>query len=165
MAKVKITHPSITNEDATQAPKREPVPEGKYAALIMSANLGATQGTPPLGKVVVEFQVLFGITEENAHDETYQGRRVYQDYILEHDPSMPDLSATRRYELRMLLDACDVKYDDEGFDTDELTTKNVIITVRHRKGRQLDPDTNKFPVFTNVVKVDTTEEVGADDIV
>ena len=165
MAKVKITHPDIKGDDAKVAPKREPVPEGKYAALITKAGVGTTKGDPPLVKVSVAFQLLHGITEENEHDETHSGRVVFQDYILEHDESMPSLSEQRRYELRGLLDATNVEVDDDdSFDPEHLKEKNVIITVRHRTGNQKDPDTGQFPVFSNVKKVDTAEAVNEEDL-
>ena len=40
----------------------------------------------------------------------------------------------------------------------------MIITVRHRTGNQKDPDTNQFPVFSNVKKVDTAEAVNEEDL-
>jgi hypothetical protein len=108
----------------------------------------------------VEFQIL----HNDKKEETEAGRRVFQDYILEKDPAKPDLNAQRRWELRMLLDAAGVPYTDEGFNTDHLLTKTVKITVRHRNGTQVDED-GKLPVFTNVVKVDTTEEIKDEDLV
>lgn len=165
MAKVKVSHPNITSEEAKEAPKREPVPPGKYHVLIMNVNQGSTKHSTPLSKISVEFQILFGLGEDGQkHDEEHAGRRVYQDFILEHDPSMPDLSEQRRWELVMLLDACNVEYDDDGFDTDHLKEKAVIITVRHREGSKTDDDGNKR-IFTNVVKVDSSEPVDEEDIV
>lgn len=165
MARVRVTHQNITSEDASKKPKRVLVPAGQYAAMIMSANQGATKGNPPLAKVAVEFQIKYGLGEDGTeHDETHQGRRVYQDFVLEDDPTMADMSAQRRWELRMLLDACDVKFDDEGFDTDELLEKHVIITVRHRKGREQDDDGNPI-FFTNVTKVDSEEAIDGDTLI
>lgn len=165
MAKVKVTHPKLTSDDAKEAPKREPVPPGKYHAIIMNVQEGSTKHATPLSKVSVEFQLLFGLgADGKQHDETHKGRRVYQDYILEHDPSMTDLSDQRRWELVMLLDGAGVEYDDSGFDTDHLKEKTVIITVRHREGTKTDDDGNKM-IFSNVTKVDSAEAVGEDDIV
>jgi len=162
MPAVKVNHDKITDPDATtKPPKREPVPPGVYVALIMAAPLGVTKGTPPLDKVMVEFQILHG---ESASETAQAGRRVYQDYILEKDPAKPDLNAQRRWELRMLLDAAAVAYTDDGFNTDHLMNKTVKITVRHRNGTQPDED-GKLPVFTNVVKVDTTEVIRDEDLV
>lgn len=164
MAKVKVTHKNLTSPDATTAPKREPVPPGPYHATIVGAAEGATKHSTPLHKISVVFQILFGVAEDGTHDESCIGRRVYQDYIIEDDPSMPDLSEQRRYELRMLLDATGIPFDDEGFDLDDLKEKTVVITVRHREGSKLDDEGNKM-VFTNVVKVDSTEQVDDSDLV
>jgi len=161
MPAVKINHDKLTDPNAAQKPpKREPVAPGVYVALIMAAPVGVTKGAPPLNKMSVEFQVLHD-EKNNAHEA---GRRVFQDYILEKDPAKTDLNAQRRWELRMLLDACGVAYTDDGFNTDHLLTKTVKITVRHRNGTQVDED-GKLPVFTNVVKVDTTEEIKDEDLV
>jgi hypothetical protein len=165
MPEVKVTHAGLKGDDAKVAPKRTPVPEGLYHAIIMSASLRTTKGSPPLQKVSVEFQILFGVDEgSEAHDETQQGRRVYQDYILEADERWPDISDQRRYELRQLLDATEIPFTDDGFNTDHLINKSVKVTVRHRKGSEADSDGN-LPIFTNVVKVDTAETVSADDLV
>jgi hypothetical protein len=163
---VKVTHRDLKSDDAKTAPKRTPVPPGIYHALIMSASLKMTKGSPPLQKLSVEFQLLFGVGEEGSteHDETHQGRRVYQDYILEDDERWPDISAQRRYELRQLLDATEIAFTDTGFNSDHLINKNVVITVRHRKSDQQDEDGN-YRVFTNVVKVDTAEAVDSADLV
>ena len=140
MPQVKVTHEKLTSEDSKTAPVRVPIPPGNYHALIMAAQLRATRGTPPLQKVSVEFQLIYGIEEDGTgHDETSQGRRVYQDYILEHDDRYADISAQRRYELRMLLDATDIAFTDEGFNTDHLHNKSVVITVRHRKAKEANP--------------------------
>lgn len=164
MARVAVTHPKLTGEDAKQAPKREPIPPGKYNAIIMNVSAGSTKHQTPLSKVSVEFQIVHQVLDDGETDDIHKSRRVYQDYILEDDPSMPDLSEQRRYELRCLLDACDVDFDDDGFDTDDLKEKPVIITVRHREGNQLDDDGNKR-IFTNVVKVDSAEEITSEQLV
>jgi len=165
MAKVKVTHPNLTSEEAKEAPKREPIPPGRYHALIMNVTEGSTNHKTPLAKISVEYQILFGCGEDGQqHDETYMGRRVYQDYILEHDPSMQDLSDQRRWELVMLLDATGVDYGDDGFDTDEMKEKTVVITVRHREGSKVDEDGNKR-IFSNVTKVDSATAPGDDEIV
>jgi len=163
MPEVRVTHDHITGEEAAaKPPKKEPVKPGTYVAVIMAAPTGVTKGPPVLNKLAVEFQIL------HADDETksvlFAGRRVYQDYILEKDPSKPDLSTQRRWELRMLLDAANVAYTDQGFNTDHLVTKTVKITVRQRTGTQADEE-GKFPVFSNVVKVDTAEKVDESELV
>jgi hypothetical protein len=161
---VNVTHESLSGSDATTAPKREPVPPGLYKALIMSCPLGTTRGTPPLQKISAEFQLLHQVMEDEKIDDSVSGRRVYQDFILEKDPSYPSLDSTRRYELRMLLDATGTPFTDKGFNTDHVVNKTVMITVRHRTGRQPDEHGN-LPVFSNVVKIDTAEKVNEEDLV
>lgn len=160
MPQVKVTHDSLSSDNAKEAPRREPVPPGEYVAVIAAAPLGVTKGQPPLQKLSVEFHILYGCTEPK--DTTHEGRHVYQDFILEKDPRMPDLSQQRRRELRMMLDATGVAFSDDGFNTDHLVTKVVRITIRHRRGKQPDADGN-LPTFTNVVKVDTAETVDTSD--
>jgi hypothetical protein len=161
--KVKVKHAGITDSDAKKPPKREPVPEGDYAAIIMKAVPGGTRSNPPLSKVAVEFQILYEIKEDGSKDDTIKGRRVFQDFILEPDESMPDLSERRRYELVMLLDATGVEYDDEGFDSDHLGNKTTVITVKHRQGNKPDDEGN-LPTFTNVTKIDALSEGDDDDL-
>lgn len=164
MAKVTIKHDGIKDPDAKIPPKRTPVPAGQYAAIIASVRSGATK--KHLAKITVEYHLLYGITETEPHDETHKGRRVWQDYVLEPDDSYPDISQRRRFELRQLLDECDVEIDDDGaFDTDHLDQKPIVITVRHRPGTEKDPDTGEYQVFTNVVRVASPEQVDADDLV
>lgn len=164
MAKVSVKHKSITSDEAKEAPKREPVPVGDYHAIIMNVMEGATRHENPLSKISVEFQVLFAVDEEGNQDDTHAGRRVYQDYILEEAEGMPDMNEQRRYELVMLLDGCGVEYDDDGFDTDHLKEKTVVITVRHRTGNSKDDEGNPR-IYTNVVKVDSTEAVAEGDVI
>lgn len=164
MPEVNVTHESLSGQDATTAPKREPVEPGLYKALVMSCPLGTTRGTPPLQKISAEFQLIHKVEEEGKIDDACSGRRVYQDFILEKDPSFPSLDSQRRYELRMLIDATGTPFTDKGFNTDHVVNKTVLITVRHRTGRQPDENGN-LPVFTNVVKIDTAEVVNEDDLV
>jgi hypothetical protein len=162
MPEVKVNHDKLTDpEAATKPPKREPIKPGVYIAIIQAAPMGVTKGSPPLAKMSVEFQILHAAEKG---DTSEAGRRVFQDYILEKDPSKTDLNAQRRWELRMLLDATGVPYTDNGFNTDHLVTKTVKITVRHRNGTQVDED-GKLPVFTNVVKVDTADDIKDEDLV
>lgn len=164
MPEVNVTHESLSGSDATSAPKREPVPPGLYKALVMSCPLGTTRGTPPLQKISAEFQLLHQVMEDEKIDDSVSGRRVYQDFILEKDPSYPSLDSQRRYELRMLLDATGTPFTDKGFNTDHIVNKTVMITVRHRTGRTPDEHGN-LPVFSNVVKIDTAEKVNEEDLV
>ena len=165
MPEITVTHKNLTGDEAKTAPKRNPVPPGSYHAIIMSAALKLTKATPALQKVSVEFQILFGVDEKGeGHDDTSQGRRVWQDYIVEDDERYPDISETRQHELRQLLDATEIAFTATGFNSDHLVNKNVVITVRHRKSDRQDDEGN-YMVFTNVVKVDTAEKVSPEDLV
>lgn len=165
MAKVKVTHPNLKGDEAKKPPRRDPVPPGWYHAQIMNISEGATKGNNPLAKITAEFQILFGVDENGeGQDTTSKGRRVYQDFILEADPSMQDISEQRRYELRMLLDACNVEFDEDGFDTDDLQEKVVVIKVTHRKGDKTDEDGNQM-IFTNVRRIDSAEKIDDEDVV
>lgn len=170
MARVTIKHEGIKDDDATVPPKRDPVPEGNYNALIVAAHQSATSSSPPLAKVAVQFQIVSRLADEGQEApppdaEKDAGRRVFQDYIIEPDPTMPQMNDQRKYELRCLLDAAKVDFDDTGFDTDDLLNKPVKIKVRHRRGTKVDPDTNELPIFTNVRKVESLEEISSDDLV
>lgn len=165
MAKVQVKHNNITGEDAKQAPKKEPIPIGRYHALTMKVGTGVTNHKPiPFQKISVEYQLIARIEEEGELNEEQKGRRVYQDYILEADESRPELSEQWRYELVSLLDACGAEYDDDGFDTDDISQKQVIITVRHREGDKVNEDGEKM-IFTNVKKVESAEQVNEDDLI
>jgi hypothetical protein len=166
MPEVKVTHDSLKDPTAKEPPPRDPVAPGNYVALITSAVQGVTKGTPILTKVTVQYQLMHMELEDGALDDTYQGRVVYQDYILEKDPkSNPEMNQRRRYELVQLLEATNTPYTDDGFNTDHLANKTVRVLIRHRPGKQIDPVTNMIPVFANVVKVDTTEAAAAGDLV
>jgi hypothetical protein len=162
VAEVKVTHPDLGSDDAKVPPKREPIPPGEYHAIIMAANVGTTNYQPPLIKVSVEFQVLY--PSNNPEETAVRGRRVFQDFILEHDPANEELSAQRRYELRMLLDATNTPVSKEGtFNTDHLAQKAVKIVVRHRRGKPRGPD-EPTPIFANVSKIDSATEASEDDM-
>lgn len=161
MPDVRVTHDSLSSDDAATPPKREVIPVGTYVALIQDVKPGSTQGTPPLAKITVEFNILH---DENG-DDKLQGRRVFQDFILEKESNRESLNQARRYELRQLLDATETPYTDEGFNTDHMLNRTVVITVRHRKGKPRNAEEEKDPpIFTNVTKIDTAEEVTDDDI-
>lgn len=165
MPVVKVTHKALTSDDAKTAPKRTPVPPGVYHAVIMSAAHKLTRGSPPLQKVSVEFQILFGVEEDGSgHDETSTSRRVWQDYICEDDERYPEISETRQHELRQLLDSAGCPFTDTEFNSDHLLNKNVMVTVRHKKGSEADADGN-YPIYSNVVKVDSVEKVSEGDLV
>jgi hypothetical protein len=163
MPEVAIKHPAMDSEDAKKAPKREPVDPGEYAAVIVNAPLGVTRGVPPLQKISVNFQLIHKINEDGSIEAKWAGRRVFQDYILEPDPSNSFLDEQRRYELRMLLDASGIVYTPTSFNNEHLDNKPVRIVVRHRTGKEKDED-GKLMVFSNVVKVDCpASEAGSDD--
>jgi hypothetical protein len=169
MARVAVRHKNITAGDAKKRPVRKLVPEGRYAALIPNAKLGASN--TQLSKLTVEFQITGVLDEETNAIETDTeeakpviGQRMFQDFLLEEDTRYPDLAAVHRYELVKLLDACDAPYDDDGFDTDDIVGKGVLIRVVHREGNTLDEDGNKR-VFANVKDVDNPEPVNEDDLV
>lgn len=162
MAEVKVTHPDLKSDDAKVPPKRELIPEGEYQAIIMQVAVGMTKADPPKQKISVEFQILFGV--KTPEDETLRGRRVFQDYVLEHDPSNLEISALRRHDLRMLLDAAAIPFTDAGFNTDHLVNKPVKIMVRHRRGQPRSPE-EPTPIFANVTKVDSAEEPDAEDLI
>jgi hypothetical protein len=171
MPKVKVTHPNIAGEDATAPPVRTPIEPGTYEAAIVGVALGTTKGEHKLMKMSVSYQVLNKIAEDGKAEKVESGRRVFQDYILEADLNYPDLSDQRRFELRQLLDATGVPFDDDGFDTDHFITephKRVRITVKHREGTELD-DAGRKRIFTNVTKVDANldlqAEMAAGDII
>lgn len=170
MAVVRVKHPGIGTDDAKKPPKREPLPEGDYEATIMAANPGATNGSPPVQKVSVEFQILHAIKEDGSIEfESCAKRRAFQDYVLEPDERYPDMNETRRWEVQQLVDATGIPFELENgllaFDTDHLQGKIVRITIRHRKGRDIDEATGQPKIFTNVTKVDSAEDPAEGDIV
>lgn len=173
MAKVTVGHPGMDSDDANVRPRRDPPTEGKYAAFIANVTVDQTAWTaPPVPKIRVEFQLKYRFNSEDNPvetdiDKTESGRRVWQDFILAPIEKLPDLSLTHRYELRQLLDACDVERDPDGsFDTDHLLQKPVYIVVKHRPGKEKDrdPETGELPKFTNVTRIESSTPVAADDI-
>jgi len=163
MPQVRVAHPNITSDEAAKVPERTLIEPGDYAALIMSVNLGMTRTAKPLAKITVEMQILRSFDDSKA--TVFAGRRVYQDYILEPDESMEDLSKQRAHELRMLLDATGIPFNDEGFNTDHLIAKSVKITIKHRMGRPDPADLAKpVPVYMSVSKVDTLAHISSDQL-
>lgn len=163
MAEVKVTHKDLGSEESKVPPKREVLPEGEYMSVIMGANVGTTNFQPPLYKVAVEFQILHSTKE--PENEAYKGRRVFQDYIVEHDPANEEMSAQRRYELRMLLDATNTPFTDDGFNTDHLVQKACRITIKHRRGKAPADPKEPTPIFMNVRKVDSPEDASEEDLI
>jgi hypothetical protein len=155
MARVEVKHGGMTNPDAKKIPPRTPIPSGVYNALIVGVQNGLTKQTPALQKVTVEFQILYSSEKK---EETFKNRRVFQDYVLE-SGSNEETNQLRRAQLVQLLDATKTPYDDNGFDDDDLKNKPCRITIRSKKGNEVDPISNQPIMFANVVMVDTAEEV------
>jgi hypothetical protein len=169
MAKVKTTYENLAGEEATKPPVRKPVAAGQYLAAIIAVALGATRGAKPLSKMTVQYQIIHRIEEGKEPSLDEAGRRVFQDYILEDDGG--EMSELRRFDLRQLLDAAQVPFDDNSFDTDDFLTephKKVVITVKHREGAEVDENGEKR-IFANVTKVDGNidlkAELAAGDII
>ena len=163
MPEVKVSHADITADDATKAPPpKQVIPSGVYHAAIMQVVAGLTKTTPPLNKITVEYQILFRADDKNTD---MQGRRVFQDYVLEKMPTDERLSQTWRKELTELLIATGTPYTAAGFNTDHLLTKEVKIQIIQRAGRVMDPETKTFPIFNGVKKVDTATDIPDGDIV
>lgn len=161
MARVEVKHGGMTNPEAKKIPPRTPIPSGVYNSLIVGVQNGLTKGTPSLQKITVEFQLLFRSEDK---DESFKNRRVFQDYVLE-PGSNEEVNQLRRAQLVQLLDATKTPYDDAGFDDEDLKNKPCKITIRSKKGNEVDPITNQPIMFANVVLVDTAEEINQNDLV
>ncbi len=161
--KVKFKTTKLTDpKTAEKPPPREPVAEGVYGASIMAIAMGTTNTTPVLQKMTCEFQVLYAC---ESNDRKYAGRRVFQDYVLEEWPNDTEGRTQRdMYSLTQLLRNAGVPFTDDGFNANLLIGKSVKITVRHRKGSKVD-ENGQRPVFTNVVMVDSIEDVNTEDLV
>lgn len=171
MAKVTVRHPGMGSREAGTPPKRDPVPEGKYAALIMAASVDtANRFVPPVQKIRVEFQLLHRILDDGKVDETGSGRRVFQDFLLAPANDYPDLDQLRRFELVQLLDACHIPRDADGafeIETNDMLQKTVFVHVKNRNGKEKDrdPDTGQLPVFSNVTRIESAEVVEAEELI
>jgi hypothetical protein len=171
MPHVAITHRNMTSAEAAAAPVRRAVEPGNYEAAIVAVSLGTTRGASRLMKMTVSYQILRRVDADEKTAYSEQGRRVFQDYILQEDASQPDISELRRWDLRQLLDATGVPFNDDGFNTDDFITepfKRVVITIKHRYGKEPD-ESGERPVYTNVSKVDANldldSEMAAGDII
>jgi hypothetical protein len=161
MARVDVKHQGLTNPESKKMPPRTPIPNGVYNSLIVNVQGGLTKTTPSLNKLTVEFQILY---QSETHDEGFKNRRVFQDYVLE--PGANDeTNLLRRAQLVQLLDATGTQYDDAGFDDDDLKNKPCRITIRSKAGKEKDQMTGETIVFSNVVMVDTAEEINKDSII
>lgn len=167
MAKVKVTHKQkLTSDEAAKPPARELPDPGQYLSGIKGTNLGIVKGSaPPIRKLTVEFELKHQVLDDARTDEKWKGKRVWQDYILEDDPSQPALNPQRLYELRMLLDATETAYDDDGFDPDDLKAKECMIWIKVKQASQKQGQKiEDVPFFTNVHKVDTAKKIDADSL-
>lgn len=166
MPKVQTKVGDIASDDAKKLPKRDEVPPGDYYAQIANAALGTTKNAPTRQKLTLEFQIQ-GRADGNDKLPECQGRRVWQDYMLEkvNDDTLDQMS---RFRIRNLLDATGIAYEAVGseeepsfeFDSDHLIGKNVIISVT-KSTKQREDGTH----FTNVNRIDTAEEIADDDLV
>jgi hypothetical protein len=160
-------------KDATP-PEREVLPSGSYHALIIKVTPGLTGFEPKLQTISIEYQIVKtadGSIVNDEKDDKYHGRSVYQDYILE--PGTKAFSNQREaFRIQQLMAAtrCPYKTLDGGqitFNTDHLISKGVKITVTQRAGKKRPGDDPKapIPIFNNVDRVDSEQEVAAEDMV
>lgn len=169
--KVTVRHPGMSSKEAEVPPKREPVPEGKYATTIMAASVDmATRFAPPIPKIRVEFQILHRILDDGQVDQTANGRRVFQDYLLAPANDYPDLDQQRRFELVQLLDACNIPRNSDGefeIETNDMLQRTVFVHIKNRNGKEKDRDpvTGRIPVFSNVTRVESAETVKEADLI
>lgn len=157
MAKVKVNHKQkLTSDDAAKAPPREMPENGEYLAKIVGVTGGVTKGIPPLKLINVDWQLVHQILEDKKTSTKWQGKHVWQNMILEHDASNPQWNSQRLYEIRMLVDATKIDYDDDGFDPDHLVGKTARIWIKSKRGEpQPGQSIEEAPVFTNIYKYDT----------
>lgn len=159
MPEVKTKH---NVRDATTPPKRVPIAPGTYASIIQKVEIGVTQTTPVLDKITCEYRILKNL--DNG-DETTAGRRVYQDYILEPNPTNAEMNAREAFRIRQLLDATSVAYTEQdgggfAFNTDHIAGKSVKIAVRQRPGKakkNADGTDAVAEIYNRVERVDMLE--------
>lgn len=157
MPEIKVKH----NVKDAQKPLRTLVEEAEYEALIANVSEGTTNQSPPRLKITIEYQILKRIADGN---ETFKGRRIYQDYVIE--PAGDDNDAREAWRLKQVLEATKCKYDvvedTTVFNTDHLVGKPVKIEVTKRNGKLKPEDLAKpveqrpaVPQFNNVNRVDS----------
>lgn len=169
MPEIKVKH-NLKNAD--KPPPREPIPQGDFSALIVSVSTGLTQTKPPLEKFTVEYRLLKWLNKEDATEqEQFSGRRVYQDYVYEPSPTNDEMTKREAFRIRQLLDATGVQYTEQppesgqfAFNSDHILNKSVKIRVSQQRGKTPD-DEGVFPIYNRVNRVDTMEEVAAEDLV
>jgi len=188
MAKVVVKMPATMAGSTPAAPERERVPDGEYMALVAKVTEGFTQGSPPIEKIQVEYQIMWRILENNAKDESCEGRRIWQNYIYGLDTSVDqNIVNLRMYELKMLLLATatafeEVPVTDEAgketglvalsFDTDHIVAQpgkeqpTVRIVVANKTSKRKDATGQETTsTFTNVTKVDVAQDATDDQLV
>lgn len=154
-------------KDATP-PQRETLPSGTYHATIVKVTPGLTNFEPKLQTISIEYSIVktaAGSIVNDEKEDKYNGRSVYQDYILE--PGAKEFTNQREaFRLQQLMAATKCPYKSlEGgqisFNSDHLLTKGVKITVVQRAGKKRPGDDPKapIPIFNNVDRVDTEVEV------
>lgn len=165
MPEIRVKHNIAT---ATEPPRREAVPSGTYEAMIANVVDGATRTTPPRAKITMEFQIV----KDDAGDNKYNGRRVYQDFVIEPGGEYDD---REKWRLKQALEAVKCPYRIEDgctmFNTDHLVGKSVKITIKTAPGKP-DPKELEKPVeqrkppqeFSRVERVDTVM-VNEDDLI
>ena len=164
MPEVRVNLGNMKDPEAKKVPERAPVKSGVYDALVMECKLRPTNDTPPLDSLNVEFQLIHGIDQETkAKDKTFAGRRVWQTFVLGAPPSSDQWTRdTRRASLVQFLDAAKVVYDESGFNSDHFLNKTVRITVQQKTvSKRGEPD----KIYTNVVFIDTADDVKEEDLV
>lgn len=114
----------------SKKPVREPVPEAEYLVRVVSAQEGKTREQKPRLMLRVEFVVL----HDKDLDDTYKGRRIWQNYILEAREG-DDSGDVSRKLLTQLLDAVKASYTEKTFDSEDLLHNKCWVRVRHRKGK------------------------------
>lgn len=160
-------------KDATP-PERDVLPSGVYHALIIKVTPGLTAFEPKLQTIDVEYQITKtaeGSVVNDEKDDKYAGRSVYQGYILE--PGSKTYTNQREaFRIQQLMAAtrCPHKSLEGGmisFNTDHLLTKGVKITVTQRAGKKRPGDDPKapIPVFNNVERIDSEQDVADKDLV
>jgi hypothetical protein len=179
MAKIVATMPDVGNP-SSEPPRREPVPPGDYAVMLVSVKDGFKEGvTPPIATVTLEFQILHQILADASIDDKLKGRRVWQQYVCAEDPNVDSgINALRGYELKQMIAATRTPHEILGqnsisFDSDDImknapTLKITVVnkTKTFDDGVEMDgKKKTKERTFSNVQRIDTAETPDADALV
>ncbi len=95
--------------DVTQAKALEPLPPGLYPVVIQQARLDESSTGKPM--LVLDFEVT---------DGDHVGRHVFTNVVLTKEAD---------WRIKQLLDAAGVYYDADGFDSDELLGRSLVVRV------------------------------------